>query len=101
MVGVAVLVGRGVAVGRGTRVWVEVGVRVAVDVGEAEICVGKTVAVDETTTTTGVVAGGVGVGLAQLVEFNITNNNARFSRMKCNGLRICFMFIVPHVVGSR
>jgi len=89
-----------VAVGRGKRVCVDVGVRVAVDVGEAGTLVGKTVAVGEATTTTGIVAGGVGVGLAQLAESNTTNNNARFNVLKCNGLRICFMFLVPHAGRS-
>ena len=74
--------------------------RVVVDVGEAGTCVGKTVAVGEATTTTGVVAGGVVVGLAQLAESNTTNNNARFNRKRCRKLSIFFMSLVPRAIWS-
>ena len=73
-------VGRGVEVGRGMRVCVEVGVRVAVAVGEAGTGVEDALIVGDATKATDVAVGSVGIGLVQLA-IPSTISNVRLGAM--------------------
>lgn len=86
-----VLVGRGVEVGRGMRVWVEVGVRVFVEVGEAGIGADDAVIGGDAAKTTDVAVGSGGIGLVQLAIPSIVNSNVRLGTMNCVTLYKFFM----------
>jgi hypothetical protein len=68
------------------RVCVEIGVRVAVEAGEAESGMGDDVIVGDAAKTTDVAVGSLGIGLVQLAIPNTVNSNVRLSTMNRNRL---------------
>lgn len=77
------------------RVCVEVGVRVAVEVGEAGTGVEDAAIVVDAAKATDVAVGSVGLRLAQLVIPSIVNSNVRLGTMNRGRLNVVFMFSVP------